>query len=105
MNEIDEKQQVQSESINNLKDTIPNALPVVPLRDIVIFPYMMYPILAGRDSTVKAINHALENEKYIMMVAQTDSKIEDPTFEQLYTDGTVGRIIQVIRLPNNLIKV
>lgn len=85
--------------------TIPSTLPVVPLRDIVIFPYMMYPILAGRDSTIKAINSALDKEKYIMMVSQTDSKIEEPTSEQLYSDGTAGRIIQVIRLPNNLIKV
>jgi ATP-dependent Lon protease len=102
-NTVIKAQQIELEDKNKL--VLPNVLPVVPLRDIVIFPYMMYPILAGRDSTVKAINHALEGEKYIMMVAQTDSKIEDPTFEQLYTDGTVGRIIQVIRLPNNLIKV
>lgn len=87
------------------KTVIPAVLPVIPLRDIVIFPYMMYPILAGRESTVKAINTSLENEKYIMLAAQTDSRIEDPLPENLYKDGTIARIIQVIRLPNNLIKV
>lgn len=93
----------EKESIS--KEQIPQTLPVVPLRDIVIFPYMMYPILAGRDSTIKAINHALEHEKYLMLVTQKDSKVEDPSPEQLYTNGTIARIIQVIRLPNNLIKV
>jgi ATP-dependent Lon protease len=87
------------------KISIPTNLPVIPLRDIVIFPYMMYPVLAGRESTVKAINVSLEKEKYIMLVTQTDSRIEDPLPENLYKDGTIARIIQVIRLPNNLIKV
>jgi ATP-dependent Lon protease len=105
MNKIDEKIHTSNENNNNLKDLIPPVLPVVPLRDIVIFPYMMYPILAGRESTVKAINHALDSHKYIMLLTQTDSKIEDPLPEHLYRDGTIARVIQVIKLPNNLIKV
>ncbi|RPI18053.1 MAG: endopeptidase La [Ignavibacteriae bacterium] len=91
--------------ISDTRTIIPSTLPVIPLRDIVIFPYMMYPVLAGRESTVKAINASLEKEKYIMLVSQTDSRIEDPLPENLYKDGTIARIIQVIRLPNNLIKV
>ncbi len=87
------------------KESLPGELPVIPLRDIVIFPYMMYPVLAGRESTVKAINHALEKDKYIMLVTQTDSRIDDPVPENLYKEGTVARILQVIKLPNNLIKV
>lgn len=98
---IEEKDIIRNDS----KTVIPTTLPIIPLRDIVIFPYMMYPILAGRESTVKAINSSLENEKYIMLVAQTDSRIEEPLPENLYKDGTIARIIQVIRLPNNLIKV
>ena len=96
---------ILNETSNYSKETIPAKMPVVPLRDIVIFPYMMYPILAGRESTIKAINYALEHEKYLMLIAQKDSRVEDPGPDQLYTDGTVARIIQVIRLPNNLIKV
>lgn len=87
------------------KEVIPAAIPVVPLRDIVVFPYMLYPILAGRESSIKAINYALEREKYVMLCTQLDSKIEDPLPENLYKEGTIARIIQVIRLPNNLIKV
>ena len=65
----------------------------------------MYPVLAGRESTVKAINTALENEKYIFLVTQIDSKQDEPTIKNLYKHGTVARVIQVIKLPNNLIKV
>jgi len=100
------EQNIQITTENNVtKLDIPSVLPVVPLRDIVIFPYMMYPVLAGRESTVKAINTSLENEKYVMLVTQIDSKVEDPEPENLYKHGTIARIIQVIKLPNNLIKV
>ncbi len=96
---------VKTDVGGSAKDPLPTVVPVVPLRDIVIFPYMMYPVLAGRESTVKAINHALEHEKYILLVTQKDSKVEDPAPEVLFEYGTVARIIQVIKLPNNLIKV
>ncbi|MCI0449597.1 MAG: endopeptidase La [Chlorobi bacterium] len=104
MSETEEKTQTIDESLIS-KTNLPTALPVVPLRDIVIFPYMMYPILAGRESTISAINYALEREKYIMIITQKDSKIEDPEPKHLYSCGTVARILQVIKLPNNLIKV
>lgn len=91
--------------IPDLKTSIPDNLPVLPLKDIVVFPYMMFPILAGRESSIAAINKAVENNKYILLVTQLDEKIEDPTFENLYRTGTVAKIIQVLRLPNGLIKV
>ncbi|MBL7128816.1 MAG: LON peptidase substrate-binding domain-containing protein, partial [Ignavibacteria bacterium] len=84
---------------------IPTDLPVLPLKDIVIYPYMIFPILAGRESTIKAIDKSIESDKYILLVTQLDAKIEDPTFENLYQTGTVAKILQVLRLPNGLIKV
>src|SRR3990172_2793899 len=102
------EEKVINQEVNDngeLKEQLPADLPVVPLRDIVIFPYMMYPVLAGRESTINAINSALAKEKYILLVTQRDSKIEEPTPDILYEYGTVARIIQVIKLPNNLIKV
>ncbi len=104
MTEILENTKKTEEKIHE-KAGLPVNMPVVPLRDIVIFPYMMYPILAGRESTISAINFALEKEKYIMLVTQKDSRIEDPSPENLYRYGTVAKILQVIKLPNNLIKV
>jgi len=65
----------------------------------------MFPILAGRESTIAAINSSLEKDKFIMLVSQLDEKIEEPTFENLNKTGTVAKIIQVLRLPNGLIKV
>ena len=87
------------------KNDLPVFLPVVPLRDIVIFPYMMYPILAGRESTISAINFALEKDKYVMLLTQKDHKAEEAETSNLYEFGTVAKILQVIKLPNNLIKV
>ncbi len=92
-------------NIPDLKVAIPDELPVLPLKDMVVFPYMMFPILAGRESTIAAINNSLEKDKFIMLVSQLDEKIEEPTFENLNKTGTVAKIIQVLRLPNGLIKV
>ena len=88
-----------------LLNSLPDSLPVLPLKDIVIFPYMIFPILAGRDSTIKAINKATETDKFIFLVSQIDPKIEEPSIENLYSVGTIAKILQVIRLPNGLIKV
>ncbi|MEO8666439.1 MAG: LON peptidase substrate-binding domain-containing protein, partial [Ignavibacteria bacterium] len=92
-------------SIPDLNVTIPTKLPILPLKDIVVFPYMMFPILAGRESTIMAINKSIEKDKFILLVTQLDEKIEEPTFENLYKTGTIAKIIQVLRLPNGLIKV
>ncbi|HQY50922.1 MAG TPA: endopeptidase La [Ignavibacteria bacterium] len=94
-----------SSNIPDLNVAIPKDLPVLPLKDMVVFPYMMFPILAGRESTIAAINSSLEKDKFIMLVSQLDEKIEEPTFENLNKTGTVAKIIQVLRLPNGLIKV
>ena len=83
----------------------PSILPVLPLKDIVIFPYMVFPILAGRESTVNAINTSLESDKLILVVTQLDASIEDTTSDNLYKTGTIAKIMQVLRLPNGLIKV
>lgn len=102
--EISSVTDVEEEKIQD-KSELPTFLPVVPLRDIVIFPYMMYPILAGRESTISAINFALEKEKYVMLLTQKDSRVEEAEADNLYEYGTVAKILQVIKLPNNLIKV
>ena len=97
----DEKDNVSDKSDSKL----PDELPVLPLKDLVVFPYMIFPILAGRDTSIKAINTALEGDKYILLVTQLDEKIEDPTYENLYKTGVVAKILQVLKLPNGLVKV
>jgi ATP-dependent Lon protease len=95
----------EEETDRILLNSMPDNLPVLPLKDIVIFPYMIFPILAGRDSTIRAINKATETDKFIFLVSQVDPKIEEPSIENLYSVGTIAKILQVLRLPNGLIKV
>lgn len=103
----DNQENIISTESRELTDNnnLPQDLPVLPLKDIVVFPYMIYPILAGRESTIKAINQSLQNDKYILLITQLDEKIEDPTFENLYRIGVIAKILQVLKLPNGLIKV
>ncbi len=86
-------------------ENIPKVLPVLPLRDNVIFPYMIFPVLVGRETSIRAANFALESSKYIFLVAQKHANIEEPTKEDIYTEGTVAKIIQILKLPNGLLKI
>jgi ATP-dependent Lon protease len=86
-------------------EDIPSRLPVIPLRDVVIFPYMIFPVLVGRESSIMAVTAAIEKDKFIFVAAQKSPEDEDPGSEGLYHDGTVARILQVLKLPNGLMKV
>ncbi|MBI2794172.1 MAG: endopeptidase La [Ignavibacteria bacterium] len=84
---------------------VPEELPVLPLRDIVIYPHMIFPVLIGRASSLKAVAHALERDKYAFLVSQKTAQTDDPGFSDLHVHGTVAKVLQVLRLPNNLLKV
>lgn len=86
-------------------DSIPTKLPVLPLRDMVVFPYMIFPVLAGRESSLRAANEALDRNKYIFLAAQRNAAVEDPTKDDIFKEGTVAKIIQVLKLPNGLVKI
>lgn len=90
---------------NNLVDDIPDVLPILPLRDIVIFPYMIFPVLVGREQSINSANYALDNTKYIFLSTQKKSNIEDPSPIDLYTEGTIAKIVQILKLPNGLLKI
>ena len=80
-------------------------LPVLPLKETVVFPYMIYPLLVGREPSMKALQEALMNDKLILLVAQKDVLNESPGPKDLYRVGVVARILQILRLPNGLVKV
>ncbi len=88
-----------------LVDEIPKVLPVLPLRDNVIYPYMIFPVLVGREQSIRAANYSLDNSKYIFLAAQKKSNIEDPAKEDIYSEGTIAKIIQILKLPNGLLKI
>jgi len=80
-------------------------LPVLPLRDIVVFPDMVAPLFVGRDKSVRALEMVEDGENEIMLVAQRDASIEDPTEDELYPIGTVANILQLLKLPDGTVKV
>ncbi|MFA3782765.1 endopeptidase La [Melioribacteraceae bacterium 4301-Me] len=86
-------------------DEIPRTLAVLPLRDTVIFPYMIFPVLVGREQSIRAANYALDTSKYIFLTAQKKSNIEEPTTDDIFREGTIAKIIQILKLPNGLLKI
>jgi ATP-dependent Lon protease len=81
------------------------AYPLLPLRDIVVFPHMVVPLFVGRQKSINALEEALGKEKLIVLATQKDAKIDEPKPEDVYTLGTIGSIIQLIRLPDNSVKI
>ncbi|MFN0157745.1 MAG: endopeptidase La [Bacteroidota bacterium] len=94
-----------AETTTNPHGSIPQQLPVLPLRDVVVFPYMIFPVLVGRESSLRAVNEALEHDKYIFLSAQRTSVTEEPGIDDIYRDGTIAKIIQILKLPNGLMKI
>jgi ATP-dependent Lon protease len=84
---------------------IPDSLTVLPLREMILYPNMILPVLIGRSSSLKAVAKAIENDKFIFLSSQKDADIEEPGLDDIYEYGTIGKIIQVLKLPNNLLKV
>ena len=81
------------------------ALPVLPLRDIVVFPHMIVPLFVGREKSIKALEAVMAENKQIILATQTEAGIEDPDCDGLYTTGTVGSILQLLKLPDGAVKV
>ena len=84
---------------------VKNILPVLPLRDIVVFPNMVAPLFVGREQSVNALNHVMTSDKKIFLLSQKNSKVDNPNKENLYTFGTVAKIIQLLKLPDGTLKV
>ncbi|NBP48466.1 MAG: endopeptidase La, partial [Alphaproteobacteria bacterium] len=81
------------------------ALPVLPLRDIVVFPHMIVPLFVGREKSIKALEAVMAEDKQIILATQTEAGIEDPDADGLYTTGTLGTILQLLKLPDGAVKV
>ena len=95
----------ESENEKTIVDNMPEVLPILPLRDVVIFPYMIYPVLVGREQSIRAANYALDNTKYIFLSTQKSSSIEDPKLDDIFLEGTIAKIVQILKLPNGLMKI
>jgi ATP-dependent Lon protease len=84
---------------------IKTTLPVIPLRDVVVFPHMIYPLLIGRNFTINALQQAMNNDKQALLVAQKQADVDSPEFDELYRTGIVARVLQVMKMPNGTFKV
>ena len=87
-----------------MSDFTPEVYPLMPLRDIVLFPGMVAPLVVGRKKSIHALERAMENRSLVFLVTQKDSKVDDPAPEHLYTVGTLASVMQLLRLPDGTIK-
>lgn len=79
--------------------------PVLPLRDIVVYPKMIVPLFVGREKSIKALQKVVDSDQNIILVTQLDSAVEDPTADDVYHVGTMGTVVQLLRLPDGTVKV
>ena len=79
--------------------------PVLPLRDIVVFPHMIVPLFVGREKSVRALEEVMKNDKQILLVTQRDASDDDPTPDEIFSVGTVGTVLQLLKLPDGTVKV
>src|SRR6478752_300229 len=93
-----------SEAIEPMME-IPSELPVLPLRDIVIYPFMIAPLFVSRDRSIKAIEEALADNRMILLVSQKDVNKEEPKQDDLYEVGTVAIIMRMLKLPDGRIRI
>ncbi|HXU10595.1 MAG TPA: endopeptidase La [Candidatus Binatia bacterium] len=84
---------------------IPKELPVLPLRDIVVYPFIIVPLSVSRERSIKAVDQALSENRMILLVSQKDSQVEEPTEKDLFNTGTVGVIMRMLKLPDGRIRV
>ena len=82
-----------------------NKYSVLPLRDVVVFPHMIVPLFVGREKSVNALQSVMKENKQVLLITQKDSAQDDPNFEDLYDIGTVGTVLQLLKLPDGTVKV
>lgn len=80
-------------------------MPMLPLRDVVVYPHMVLPLFVGRPKSIAALESAMENDKYVFLVAQQDASKDDPKIGDLYKIGTTAKVMQLLRLPDGTVKV
>src|SRR5215831_1658953 len=82
-----------------------SSLPLLPLRDVVVFPHMVIPLFVGRPKSIKALDVAMDTGKHILLVAQKSAAKDDPAADDLYRIGTVATVLQMLKLPDGTVKV
>ena len=89
----------------NLERSETIEIPVLPLRDVVVYPHMVIPLFVGREKSIQCLDAAMDNNKQVLLVAQKQAETDEPTIEDLYEVGTVATILQLLKLPDGTVKV
>src|SRR5437763_15510326 len=87
------------------KNKAQGPLPLLPLCDIIVFPHMVVPLFVGREKSIAALDSAMARDKEILLAAQKKAKTNEPTPDDIFAVGTIGTIIQLLRLPDGTVKV
>src|SRR5258707_881803 len=82
-----------------------HSYPVLPLRDIVVFPHMIVPLFVGREKSIKALEEVMREDKRILLVAQKNPADDDPSIDAIYEVGTLAQVLQLLKLPDGTVKV
>ena len=81
------------------------AFPVLPLRDIVVFPHMIVPLFVGREKSIKALEEVMRSDTYVLLVTQKNASDDDPATDSIYEIGTLASVLQLLKLPDGTVKV
>ena len=79
--------------------------PVLPLRDIVVFPHMIVPLFVGREKSIRALEEVMQSDKMILLATQKNAGDDDPSPDEIYTIGTLATVLQLLKLPDGTVKV
>ncbi|MGH1538401.1 MAG: LON peptidase substrate-binding domain-containing protein, partial [Gammaproteobacteria bacterium] len=90
---------------NDVIDDASQTVPVLPLRDVVVYPHMVIPLFVGREKSIQALDAAMSDNKQILLVAQKSAEIDDPQVDEIHQIGTLSTILQLLKLPDGTIKV
>lgn len=91
--------------MSQLEIQTPRVLPILPLRDVVVYPHMVIPLFVGREKSIRALEYAMAHDKQILLVSQKSAAEDSPTLDDIYRVGTISSIVQLMRLPDGTIKV
>src|SRR6202046_1413085 len=86
------------------RDATSNVVPLFPLRELIVFPHEVYPIFVGRQKSIKALEAAEAQKKPILLAAQKDARVSEPGPDDIYAVGTLGVVVQLLRLPDGTVK-
>jgi len=92
-------------TVQGIAERVIQTIPVLPLRDVVVYPHMVIPLFVGREKSIKALDMAMSQDRQVFLLAQRDANIDDPSAEELFSIGTVATILQLLKLPDGTIKV